>query len=174
MSVFFIADTHFGHTNIIEYENRPFQSVKDMNEHMIRSWNGQVNHQDKVFFLGDFGIGDKEYLSQIVVRLKGRKHMIMGNHDKGRTVKWWLDAGFHEVSEFPIIYKDFYMLSHEPLYVNRNMPYANIFGHVHSNPAYQTCTSQTYCVSTERLNYKPIDFETLKKEIMEHGGNNEK
>lgn len=53
------------------------------------------------------------------------------------------------------------MLSHEPLYINRNMPYANIYGHVHGNMTYQSITSQSACVSVERIKYTPIEFGSL-------------
>lgn len=58
--VYFIADLHFGHANIIEYCNRPFQSVEEMNEFMIQQWNKKVKKDDKVFVLGDFGLGSRE------------------------------------------------------------------------------------------------------------------
>jgi calcineurin-like phosphoesterase family protein len=160
MSVFFIADTHFGHANIIKYENRPFTDVSHMTESIIKNWNQAVKKDDKVFHLGDFAFGDKEMITNIVSRLHGHKHLIMGNHDC-RNTKWYRDTGFNEVSEFPIIYKEFFMLSHAPLYINENMPYANIFGHVHSSPEYKTVTPQSYCVSIERLGYVPIEFEAM-------------
>jgi calcineurin-like phosphoesterase family protein len=42
------------------------------------------------------------------------------------------------------------------------MPYANIFGHVHGNPAYKDYSSQSFCVSVERINYTPILFEDIR------------
>lgn len=51
---FFIADTHFGHKNIIEYENRPFENTEDMDSKIIESWNKTVKVKDKIFILGDF------------------------------------------------------------------------------------------------------------------------
>ena len=48
------------------------------------------------------------------------------------------------------------MLSHEPLYICGSMPYANLYGHVHSSPTYRSVSSQSACVSVERINYTPI------------------
>ena len=36
---YLIADTHFGHARIMEYENRPFASVEDMDVKIIENWN---------------------------------------------------------------------------------------------------------------------------------------
>ena len=50
---FFIADTHFGHSEIMNYENRPFSSVEEMDNTIISNWNSVVSDNDKVFVLGD-------------------------------------------------------------------------------------------------------------------------
>ena len=54
--VFFTSDTHFNHTNIIQYCQRPFKSTDEMNEAMIDNWNSVVGEDDTVFHLGDFSL----------------------------------------------------------------------------------------------------------------------
>lgn len=107
-NVFFTSDHHFGHKLIIDFESRPFIDVEQMNEAMIESWNSVVGPDDKVFHLGDFSFLNKEATRAIVRRLHGYKTLILGNHDRGRSRRWWLEAGFDEVSEYPLIYKDFF------------------------------------------------------------------
>lgn len=159
-NVWLISDPHFGHDNIRMFENRPFASVKEMDESLIKEWNSVVKKDDKIFVLGDFSFHNKEKTKAIISRLNGRKFLVMGNHDKERSKSWWLDAGFDEVSEFPIIYKGFYIFSHEPLYVNNNMPYVNIHGHIHGQ---QYKSDQYYNVSVEQIGYKPISFNEVVK-----------
>ena len=98
--------------------------------------------------------------------LNGKKILVMGNHDE-HTPNWYRECGFEEVSRFPVIYENFWILSHEPMYVNTNMPYANIFGHIHSNPIYKTVSNQSACVSVERIDYRPVEFSEIKKLIAE-------
>ena len=83
--VFFTADHHFGHKNIIGFTGRPFLSLDDMNEGMIKAWNLKVDVLDDVYHLGDFGVKiSKVKLNEILVRLNGQKYLIKGNHDKDK------------------------------------------------------------------------------------------
>lgn len=160
MSIFFIADTHFGDERILRYENRPFKSVDEMNSEIIKRWNESVKDDDSVYLLGD--VGDESFLKD----LSGKKFLVKGNHDT-KSNEHYRRAGFCEVYDLPVIFQGFWLLSHEPLYVCQNMPYANIFGHVHANPIYKDFSPQSFCVSVERINYTPISFEEIKRVIAE-------
>ncbi|MGN0401517.1 MAG: metallophosphoesterase [Acetatifactor sp.] len=162
--VFFIADPHFGGESIIRYENRPFASAEEMDKVLVERWNAVVSKQDTVYVLGDFSMfmdDNKDY--ELLQVLNGRKILIMGNHDRHRTSGQWRQLGFEECSLWPIVYRDFYILSHEPVYINKNMPYVNVYGHVHSNPSYRDASPQSVCVSAERTEYQPVTFEDIKK-----------
>ena len=37
--IYFTADTHFDHANILKLCARPFHDIDEMNETMIASWN---------------------------------------------------------------------------------------------------------------------------------------
>lgn len=164
MSIFFIADTHFSEENIMRYENRPFTNVENMNEELITNWNKLVGKEDEIYVLGDFGASGKE--KEILNRLNGIKYLVKGNHDT-QSNEYYRQAGFEEVYDCPIIVEGFWILSHEPLYINENMPYANLFGHVHNSPLFKDYSKQHVCVSVERLNYSPIGFGDIKKRIQE-------
>lgn len=165
--VYLIADLHFGDLGIIRYENRPFASAEEMDERLIENWNNVVSDKDEVFVLGDFSSHDASRDREILARLKGRKILIMGNHDRHRSSETWRELGFAECFEWPIVYKDFFLFSHEPMYLNANMPYANFFGHVHNNPMYTTVSKQSFCLSAERIDYRPISFEEAWKRCQE-------
>lgn len=153
MKIFVIADTHFCHKNVIEYCNRPFRSVEEMDEALIKNWNETVSNNDVVIHLGDLGLGKKEYIAGIVSRLNGKKILVMGNHDNW-SEQTYRDMGFRTVSRFPILYADFYLMSHEPLVLSQTSCYANIYGHVHNDSRYVD-TENTMCVSVERIGYRP-------------------
>jgi calcineurin-like phosphoesterase family protein len=74
--LFFTADTHFGHANIIKYCQRPFSSVEEMNETLIANWNRVVAAEDTVYHLGDVALGDAK---PVLDRLKGKIVLIVGS-----------------------------------------------------------------------------------------------
>lgn len=155
----FVSDTHFGHTNIITYENRPFADTHEMNETIIKNWNSVVAKDDIVWFLGDLALGNKDNVKALVSRLRGNKRMIRGNHDSWSD-EFYRSIGFQFVSKYPIVLKDFFVLSHAPMeYMGRTSPFFFIYGHVHGSPAYQSKTENSCCVSVERWNYTPIQIE---------------
>lgn len=160
--VYYIADLHFGHRNIIPYCNRPFSSVEEMDEALIQNWNSVINNHDDVWVLGDISLGlRKEEIQKRISRLKGIKNLVKGNHDY-YSGAFYREIGFHSVSKYPIIRNGFMVLSHEPLQMITG-PYFNIYGHVHDDKNYKDFTENSFCVSAERINYTPIS----EKEIIE-------
>jgi len=78
----FVADTHFGHANIVRYSKRPFADVAEHDEALIANWNRVVAPEDDVYFLGDFAYKSKASILETRGRLNGAKiHFIKGNHD---------------------------------------------------------------------------------------------
>lgn len=161
---FFIADTHFFHRAIINYENRPFENVEEMNERLISNWNKTVKNGQIVFVLGDFAFCGKELMQEICKQLNGNKHLIMGNHDE-KSVNFYRSIGFDEVSKYPIIFEKNWILSHQPFPLSPDSFFKNIYGHVHAKPEFQDFNSQSFCASVERINYTPIEFGDIQKKM---------
>lgn len=78
---FYVADMHFGHRNAIRYDSRPFADVEQMREGLCRIWNERVGDDDDVYILGDFCWKFRD-AAPLLARLRGRKHLILGNHDE--------------------------------------------------------------------------------------------
>lgn len=78
---FYIADTHFGHENIMRHSNRPFASVDEMDEVLINNWNSKVTNKDTVYILGDFCFRSGKDPEYYLKRLNGKKVLLIGNHD---------------------------------------------------------------------------------------------
>ena len=131
---FFISDMHFGHKNILGYDNRPFFTLKEMEEALINNWNSVVSDSDTVYVLGDmFWI--KEDAKRILPQLKGKKILILGNHD---TVNADMRKHFQHIKDYMEIEEDnkHIILSHYPIPFFKKLTrdnYYMLYGHVHNS-----------------------------------------
>ena len=118
--IFLTSDTHFWHRKIMlpEYCNRPFSSVEEMNETMIKNWNNVVSKDDLVYHLGDFAFCGSGKITEIMQQLKGRIILIKGNHDFDKKEKYQR-LGFFDVLSYHII--DDIFLSHYPMYTEKDL-----------------------------------------------------
>lgn len=156
-NIFVISDTHFGHSNIIKYCNRPFKSSEEMDEIIIQNWNSVVRDQDIIYHLGDVYFSN---LSNFQHRLKGRKRLVLGNHDNGK------DQILHKMFEKITVWRMFpefkILLTHVPVFEDTILKHPklllNVHGHIHEKvidkPYYKN-------VSVEQTNYTPINIEEL-------------
>lgn len=156
---FLTADTHFGHAGIMAMSGRPFSSVEEHDELLIQSWNAVVRPKDEVWHLGDFAMGSSpERCAQIFRRLRGRKILVRGNHDRART----LALGWHERYDLatPKLGGRRWVLCHYPM---RAWPGAwrgarHAFGHTHGLLA---DTSRSCDVGVDRWSYRPASVEEV-------------
>lgn len=172
MNIFFTSDTHFGHKNIIKYENRPFNSVEEMDETMIENWNNKVKHQDSIYILGDFAFSEKDYAIKLLNKLNGNKFLIKGNHDKVIKKR-------DVASKFAWI-KDYYMLKannlkivlfHYPIAVwdCQHHGSLHLYGHVHSNKGTQhplkADLPNSYNVGVDVNDFAPVELTEIRKKL---------
>lgn len=129
--IFYTADPHFGSETIIESTGRPFASVREMDEELIRRWNGAVSEEDTIYVLGDVGCHCAPLPVEQLTQLRGHKHLIRGNHDMVLQEQKSLLDHFETVSDYleitdggiritlchyPIVYNQFGYMIHGHLH----------------------------------------------------------
>lgn len=81
--VFFTSDLHFGHENVLRFDNRPFASVEEMDAELVRRWNAKVSKEDLVYVLGDLIWKSRNGDAHTLIKsLNGQIILIKGNHDR--------------------------------------------------------------------------------------------
>ena len=139
--IYFTADLHLGHENIIHHCSRPFRTVEEMDRALIDAWNKRVGPEDTVYILGDLMFSCKDpagYLRQ----LAGKKHLILGNHDAvwmkrlKKTEPDLPEAAFESIQQAAEITVDNcrVTLSHYPMMTWNGFAEGTylIYGHIHN------------------------------------------
>ena len=159
-NIFFISDTHFNHKKIMEYENRNFKTVEEMNEFMIEKWNSVVRKNDRIYHMGDFSFHDQ---SRIAARLNGRKFLIIGNHDyvNKETSKLFEWVGSYKKVK---IGEQYIVLCHYPFkeWEMKQFGSWNLFGHCHGNLKTGVHPLQLD-VGVDSIGYVPKEFSELQR-----------
>lgn len=142
---FYISDLHFGHARLnTEMDRRGFSSGEEMDQYMIRQWNSRVRHGDEVVILGDLCMSKKAKEAEDIIRqLKGKKYLIIGNHDYylgdkefDRSLFKWIEP-YNELNDD----RRKIILSHYPVFCYDGQYRRNgdgvpktymLYGHVHN------------------------------------------
>lgn len=165
--IYYTADLHLGHENVIKFSNRPFSSVREMDDTIIENWRAAVRPNDDIYVLGDliFKSADPEaYLK----RLTGRIHLIRGNHDTFLKNKALWNY-FESVDELKTIADNGrrVVLCHYPL-AEWNGYYRNaihLFGHIHNNRN-EACEimeklPNNYNVGVDCIGFTPLTLDQI-------------
>jgi calcineurin-like phosphoesterase family protein len=172
-TIWFTSDSHFSHTNIIRYCNRPFADVEQMNEMMISNWNAKVKHTDTVYHLGDLIFSHKKDVTvNLLRRLNGTKFIIWGNHDKHKDLI--INAGFidcgslHEVT-VPLGGNNLVqkvVLCHYPLasWNGAHHGILHLHGHCHGTLPFDK-TLNRMDVGVDNFNYSPVNIEEIRVKL---------
>ena len=160
------SDEHFGHKNVIKYDNRPFDNIKEHDKTLIKNWNDLVGNEDVIFCLGDFGLTSKRYTRSILEQLNGIKYFIKGNHDKKQNIKLFKEFGIllPPIQKI-IIHNQLYVLCHYPLESWEGMSAQksiHFHGHVHHDTLRKL--KNRHNVNVNFTDYKPINIESKKYE----------
>ena len=174
--VWFTADNHFGHANIIRYCARPFASVEEMNETLINNWNRVVGKNDIVFHLGDFSVGGAAEWTSLVERLNGRIYLVLGNHDMNNVNQGFMKRFEYVTMQLLIkVGKQRIYLNHYPFlcFGGAYRGTWQLFGHVHTslcNPGLDNSRLSMlfptqYDVGVDNNNFTPVSYGEVEMKI---------
>jgi calcineurin-like phosphoesterase family protein len=167
--VFFTADLHLGHNNVIKYSNRPFKDSDDMDEKLIKAWNEVVPPNGIVFHAGDFSFHGGQHTAQLLSQLNGNVYLSLGNHDK---LKYVHNAGFEAIAdrfEIDVTHLDDepdqrIIIDHYALLTWNKQHYKSWMLHGHSHGSLsETNLALRMDVGVDTHDYKPYSYFQVKK-----------
>ncbi len=165
----YISDLHFGHSNVIRFDHRPFMDRDEMDAVMIKLWNSRVAPDDNVYIVGDFSYKCDKDEAWYLQKLRGHKHLIIGNHDGN------LLQNEKAMSYFDSVDKMMHVSDGENQIVLCHYPMAEwykschgswlIYGHIHNRKAetYQFMKTLDHALNAAAAinNYTPASFNEL-------------
>lgn len=166
---YYIADTHFGHKNVLRFDNRPFTDVDEMDRVLIENWNSVVRDEDDVYIIGDLIYRTDKEPTWYLEQLKGKKHLIVGNHDEKLIKDKSFRSYFVEIRDMLAVFDDdkklflcHYPMAEWPSYFRGSY---HLYAHIHNN------INETFDIMKGKdraLNvgcmingYKPVTFKEL-------------
>ncbi len=163
--VYFTADLHFGHNAIINMQERPFESVEEMNRSLLRNFNSVVHKNDTVYILGDICHHmTTDDANELIGKMNGKKYLIVGNHDKE------YDRGlFEDIKDFMKISVDGcnFALMHYPMMSWPKMSSGGyqLHGHIHARMEYNETNRaegiRRYDVGVDANYYFPVSVKQI-------------
>lgn len=178
--IFFTSDTHFSHDNIIKYCSRPFESIEEHDETLVKNWNEKVGKNDLVFHLGDVGFGNPKRIDYLLNRLNGKIVLVIGNHDWRYVVKKHAYRFENMVQQINMkVGSQHIILNHFPLLCFsgawRGLDATwQLFGHVHTSPytaegldhsRLRNLFTTQYDVGVDNNNFAPVSYYDVKQII---------
>lgn len=170
--IYFTSDPHYGHTNILKYSNRPFDSIEEHDETLIKNWNNVVTHEDVVYILGDFAFSSQARINSIINRLNfAHIHFIKGNHEKP-FCEWYRSHNPKNVTLYGSYLqtkfegKDF-TLCHFPVleWDKCHRGAYHLYGHVHNNPMPEIDIYRAMNVGVDIQNFTPISLNEVFRQL---------
>ena len=176
--IYVTSDTHFGHSKPFLYGPRGFQTVEDHDKTIIKNWNETIDWDDDVYLLGDVMLENNDYGIYCLKQLKGKIHIIRGNHDSDMRMDLYKEC--HNVVEvcdakFLKVNKQSFFLSHYPCLTANyddgkplNRCFISLCGHLHSKDKWIDFNKGLiYHVEMDAHNCTPILIDDIVNEIKE-------
>lgn len=181
MSIYLTSDLHFCHKKDFLYKPRGFTSVGEMNYAIVSIWNNTVKDDDDIYVLGDLMLNDDEEGMFLLKNLRGRLHIIRGNHDSDRRIELYKQC-LHIVEVENSIYLHYngyhFYLSHYPT-LTSNFDFdkplkarlINLCGHSHIQNAFEDWdkyNAPIYHCELDAHNCAPIALDQIIQDIQNH------
>lgn len=171
-NIFFTSDTHFGHANVMQYCNRPWTMVNEMDDGLIERWNNCIKPGDTVYHLGDFCLTKRvDVIDGWLSRLNGTIRLVRGNHDEWTKrydrlvnkdkIKWIQD--YAERTFVVEGKKHKIIMSHFPMLFWHKSHHGSIMLHGHSHGGAQTYNEKVrrMDVGVDCHNWHPVLLENV-------------
>ncbi len=160
--IYVTADTHFGHTNILKYCERPFHTIEEMDQCILNNINQRVKPNDILWHLGDFSFGNQSgYRNKIKCK---NISLIRGNHDF-QVHRNYLSTMFQHVDDIRILRDTcgIFVMCHYAMKVwpHRHHGAYHIFGHSHgklNDPEHYSMD-----VGVDVNGYRPLSIVEVKE-----------
>lgn len=156
--IYFTSDEHYFHKNIIEYSNRPFNSLEEMHEVFLDNHNKIVSQKDTTYHLGDYSF-DNNYDSVLdfIMKFNGGHVFLNGSHD------YWLKSRltkYRDIIEInphtqPIVLCHYCMLT----WPKSHYGSWHLFGHHHGK--FTENVGKSYDVGVDNNQYQPVSFDQI-------------
>ena len=172
--IFFSSDYHFGHDKEFLWGPRGLPSMFANSQAIVGNHNAMVKDEDDVYVLGDLMLGDNEYGLQMIKSLKGKLHIILGNHDTDTRIKLYEQLpNVVEITYAKVIKigKQHYYLSHYPTMTANydDKPYhnhmINLYGHTHQQTNFYNNNPFMYHVGVDSHDCYPVSIEQINEDI---------
>lgn len=172
--IYFSSDLHFNHNKDFLYSPRNFDSIELMNMTIINNWNSIVKDEDEVYILGDLMLGDNEAGMSFLKLLKGKLHIIIGNHDTEPRIKLYktLENVVEVCYATQLKYKKaYFFLCHYPTCVGNfddNKKVWCLCGHSHTQNKFIDMDKKCYHVELDCHDNKPVEISEIIKDINQY------
>lgn len=156
------SDQHFFHVNVIDFSERPYMNVEEMNETLVANYNDYVGEDDICLWVGDVGFGSTTQINELIDQCNGYKILIIGNHDfNGKRLRKLNFDETHLIYQVDVPGVSL-VLTHYPM-DNIFLPWFNVHGHLHVYPKLDTGNVLHYNVNCEAHNYRPEHIKNIIK-----------
>jgi len=160
----FTSDTHFGHAAILTHGRYIFDSVENMDAVLIKNWNDRVGLRDDIYHLGDFNFRSTRTTAEYLGELRGRIHLIEGNHDPKYALRYrQLFASVQPVKYLKLDGKRITLYHYaQRVWRGSNLGSWHLYGHSHGGIP---DLGRSMDVGVDAQSFAPIEFAQVREAL---------